>query len=126
MKEHIPYLKGQESQLIIRASGQELFTGEKTPGKIHLQSQDDHEQFIQAHLKTASLSTQSNSDKSRTVNLMGSLQTAQLNLKSTSLNIFHQLPKINDSPGEVFPLTKLPLLALLLLEPQEWKEGNHD
>ncbi|MCD6192038.1 MAG: hypothetical protein J7L26_01040 [Candidatus Aminicenantes bacterium] len=126
LEEHIPYLKGQESQLIIWACGQELFSGEKTSGKIHLQSPEDQELLIQAHLKTVSLNTTNNPRKLSTVNLMGSLQTDQLNLKSSSLNIFHQPPRINDSLGEAFPLTQQPLLALLLLQPQEWKEGNYD
>jgi hypothetical protein len=69
---------------------------------------------------------QNDSSEANNLRLVGSLQTTQLNLTNIFLDIFHQPPLEKGFPGEPFPLTKKPILALLVLQPIEWSEGNYE
>ncbi|MCP2620348.1 hypothetical protein NLC35_03800, partial [Candidatus Aminicenantes bacterium AC-334-K16] len=126
LEKEIPYLKGQEAQLVIWASGKDLLTGDKAEGRIQVQTKGNNELLIQAHLTTSSLNVQNDSSEANNLRLVGSLQTTQLNLTNIFLDIFHQPPLEKGFPGEPFPLTKKPILALLVLQPIEWSEGNYE
>lgn len=123
LEEKIPYIKGQEAQLIIWSSGKNILTGEKQNGGIKIQIPEQEGPIIQAHLTSSSFESSSQTSGSKKLQLLGSLQTKELKLTNSSLVIYHQPPlQEEDDLYQPFPTTERPILAIIGISPSSWSE----
>lgn len=123
-QEGVPYLKDSQSQLMIFAAGQDFVEGSEKEGKIVINTDSADEIKIQASL-TASGKGISLEGQGKTVNILGSLQTTELESNGKHLKItFDDRPL--DEPQLLMdaPKTQKPVLYLTSFQPLEWRESD--
>jgi len=126
-EEEIPYLKGQEAQLIIWSSGKDILTGQEQGGEIKIQVPSQEEVVIQAHLTSSSFANPNQSPGAKKLRLLGSLQTKEIELPNSTLTINHRPPLIEKNDlFQPFPTTEQPILAIIRITPQNWSENGHN
>lgn len=121
-KEGLPYLKSQQSQLIIWSTGHDFQTAELTDGGINLVSHPEEKRIIQASLIAGGqgLKTDQAGEK---IALIGSLAATAISLPRSQLNIFNLPasgpPSSLEPDLQVYP--ERPLLHLSHLRILEWR-----
>jgi hypothetical protein len=121
--ESIPYLKDRQSQLVVYAAGQDLLDGTETRGRIKIGAEAPADIRIQASLTAAGGMTVEGTAKK--VIVSGGLQAASLRLGENRLTIApdERLADGRITPG-FGPLAAEPVLLVLGLRPQAWREGR--
>ncbi len=123
-QEGIPYLKDSQSQLIIFAAGQDIVEGSEKEGKIIINADSADEIKIQASV-TASGKGVSLEGAGKTVNILGSLHTTELNSNGKRLKItFDDRPLEEPQLLVDAPKTLKPVLYLASFRPLEWRESD--
>ncbi len=123
-QEGVPYLKDSQSQLIIFASGQDFAEGSEKEGKIIINTDSADEIKIQASL-TASGKGVSLEGAGKTVNILGSLHTTELDSNGKRLKIaFDDRPLFEPQLLMDAPKTQEPVLYLASFFPLEWRESD--
>ncbi|MCX6560738.1 MAG: hypothetical protein NTZ26_09490 [Candidatus Aminicenantes bacterium] len=119
----IPYLKDRQSQLVVYAGSRDVLDGTDTRGAIRIGADAPSEVRIQASLAAAgSLAVEGAAKK---VVVSGGLQAASLRLGDNRLTI---APDERIADGRMTPccgpLAAEPVLLVLGLRPQAWREGK--
>ena len=121
-RDGIPYVKEEQTQLVVYSTGQSFQGEESEEGGISIAADAPQNIRIQASL-TAQGSGFKVEGAGRTVDLLGSLQTVRYDSGGNRLNIFSYLfPGDAASLLAAVPQTALPVLYFPLLETIEWKE----
>jgi len=123
-KEGIPYLRDSQTQLMIFAAGQDFIDGSEKEGKIVINTDSAEEIKIQASL-TASGKGVSLEGPGKTVNILGSLQTSELDSNGKHLKITSD-QRLQEDPRLMLdaPKTQKPVIYLLSFDPLEWRESD--
>jgi hypothetical protein len=123
-KEGVPYLKDSDSQLIIQAVGHDFFDGEKRAGEIVIG--EDSSQDLKVHASmTASGKGVTVLGEDKKIQMLGSLQTSELDLQENEISIKFDERFFHDSDAlfQNAPLTKLPVLFLFRFKITGWREN---
>ncbi|MGQ9800042.1 MAG: hypothetical protein ACUVRL_00020 [Candidatus Saccharicenans sp.] len=121
-KEGLPYLKSQQSQLIIWSTGQDFQSGELTDGGINLVSSPDEKRIIEASLVARGQGLKSDQTVEK-LTLIGSLAATAISPGRTEINIFNLPASGPSSPSEpeLQVYSERPLLHLSHLRILEWR-----
>ena len=121
--ESIPYLKDRQSQLVVYGAGRDLLDGTETRGRIKFGADAPPDIRIQASLTAAGGMTVEGAAKK--VVVCGGLQAASLRLGENRMTIApdERLADGRITPG-FGPLASEPVLLVLGLRPQAWREGR--
>lgn len=123
-QEGVPYLKDSQSQLNIFAAGQDFVDGSEKEGKIVINTDSVDELKIQASL-TASGKGVVIEGAGKSINVLGSLQTTDLNSYGNHLKItFDDRPLEEPHLLMDAPRTQKPVLYLASFYPLEWRESD--
>jgi len=120
----IPFVKDANSQLHIFAAGQDVQGTSNENGEIVIASDSPEELKVQASL-TASGKGISVEGESKTVNLLGSIQTTDYNSNGNTLKITFDDRFISDETLlENAPKSVKPILHIASFRAVEWREGK--
>lgn len=123
-KQGVPYAGSSDPQLIIHATGQDFLDGERKTGGIVIG--EDSPQDLKLHASmTASGNGVSVVGKEKNVQILGSLQTSELDLQENEISIKFDERFFHDSDAlfQNAPLTKLPVLFLFRFKITGWREN---
>lgn len=123
-KEGVPYVKDSESQLIIHAAGRDFVDGEERAGEIVIDENSPEDLKIHASL-TASGKGVAVSGEGKNIQILGSLQTAglELNENEISIKFDDRYFQKDDNLFQNAPLTNRPILYLFYFKITEWREN---
>lgn len=121
-KEGLPYLKSQQSQLIIWSTGHDFQTAELIEGGINLVSPLAEKRIIEASLIAGGQGLKTD-QAGEEIALIGSLAATAINLPQSQLNIFNLPASGPTSPLEpdLQVYSERPLLHLSHLRILEWR-----
>jgi len=123
-EEGIPYVKDADSQLHIFAAGQDIQGAQNEDGEIVIASDSPNELKVQTSL-TASGKGISLEGESKTVNLLGSIQTTDYNSNGNTLKITFDDGFILDQTRlENAPKSAKPILYVASYGAVEWRESE--
>jgi hypothetical protein len=124
-KEGVPYVKDSDPQLIIQAVGHDFVEGEERAGEILIHENSPKDLKIHASMTASGKGISVVGDDKR-IQILGSLQTAGLDLNENEISI-----KFDDRffyEGDAFfqnaPLTERPVLYLFRFKITEWRENS--
>ncbi len=120
----IPYVNDSNSQLHIFAAGQDVQGTSNENGEIVIASDSPDDLKIQASL-TSSKKGIAVEGESKTVNLLGSIQTRDYTSNGNTLKITFDERLISDEAHlENAPKSAKPILYVASYRAVEWREGN--
>lgn len=123
-KNGVPYVRDSDPQLIIHAAGQDFLDGEEREAEIVIGENSPQDLKVHASM-TASGKGVTVVGKDKKVQMLGSLQTSELDLQENEISIKFDDRFFHDSDAffQNAPLTKLPVLYLFCFKITEWREN---
>jgi hypothetical protein len=123
-KEGVPYVKDSDSQLIIHAVGHDFLDGEEKAGEIIINTNSPENLKIHASM-TASGKGVTVLGEDKEIQILGSLQTSELDLSENEISIKFDNRFFHESIDffQNAPLTKQPVLFLFCFKITEWREN---
>ncbi len=120
----IPYVKKNQSQVIIFSSGKDLITGEENEASIIINPGERNEIIIEANLTSLGKGVIIEGTGKEVI-IKGGVQAAAIENSSSFLKIIPlSAPSLLLNLGELAPLPQKPLAILVRLKPAEWRENE--
>jgi hypothetical protein len=120
-KDGLPYLKDSQSQLVLYANGRDFVEGTPASGKIKIGAAAPR--GLEIHASLTARGGFESLDAAADILIAGGLQSSALRLGSRALRIVPD-ERLYAAAGvtAVSPRAAIPVLAILSLEPREWRE----
>jgi len=120
-QEGIPYVKSEQSQLVIFSTGRDLWTEAAVEGGIVIAAGAPEEIKVQAAL-TAGGEGLKVEGENKTLRILGSIQTTGYSSSGTQLSLTHWAPNPESEGTILAPQTAQPVLFISRFGASEWKE----
>ncbi len=118
----IPYIKSEQTQLVIFSTGRELWGDEARDGGIVIARDAPQDLKVQADLTAGGEGIQAEGED-KTLRLLGSIQTAEYVSSGGRLELTPWLPRLSgDGQPPVGPQTAQPVLFIFRFSAASWKE----
>lgn len=118
----IPYIRGEQAQLVIFSTGRDLWSGDSREGGISISGDAPEDLKVQADLSAGGRGLKvEGTDK--TLRLLGSIQTTEYSSSGRRLQLTPRVSSM-DRNGRPFhgPLTTQPVLFVSGIRAADWKE----
>ncbi len=118
----IPYVKSEQSQLVIFSTGRDHWTGDSRGGGIVISKDAPEDLKIQADLSAGGRGIMAEGE-SKTLRLLGSIQATEYTSSGRRMDLTPWLPGMSQTGRPFYgPLTTRPVLLISRFRAANWKE----